>query len=281
LIADRTALIVFQEGTSTMQAPQNFASAQKAQASSANCSNRAAVNELFQNTGALLGSYRSEFRTVTRARHKEAESYIKNLRRSVREMLAEMRQNREEATNSTREQLKGYVEELHETIAGAMHEVDEGLQEISRHRHEAAHELAQTLVEDHDALCEHERRQLEELADSRRKNTRALHSDLCAFKEDLAGAVAQERKHFRQELGLAEPARTKTKAKRARASQPKIREEEPQKKSAPEKTMPRKAKARPAAAATKASPANPMRQAGAKKTAKAMAGARMRKRRIH
>ncbi len=257
-----------------MQAPQNFASAHKAQAAGANCSNRAAVHGIFQNTSALLGSFHAEFLANARERHKETTSYIKNLRQTVQEMLAEMRQNREEATNSTRGQLKDYAEDLHATV-------DEGLQEISRLRHEAAPEFAHMRAEEHDALCENERQQLEELADSRRKNTQALHSELCSFTADLADKVSQERQQFRQELGLAEPARMNKKAKRARASQPQIRVEKPQKQSMPQESMPRKAGASLAAAPAKASPAAATRQAKAKKTVKVMAGARSSKRQAH
>ena len=133
-----------------MQAPQNFASAHRAQAASASYSNRAVVNDIFQNTGAFLDDFRTEFLANARARHKETESYLKNLRRSVQDMLTDMRQNREDATNGTRELLDGYMEDL---------------REVSRLRQQAAHELAQMRAGDHDALCGNARQQLEELAD--------------------------------------------------------------------------------------------------------------------
>jgi len=68
---------------------------------------------------------------------------MRNLRNSVQDMLAEMRQNREEATTGTRERLQEYMEDLHATVAGAMNEADEELREFARLRQEAAHELAQ------------------------------------------------------------------------------------------------------------------------------------------
>jgi hypothetical protein len=281
LIAERTASIVFQEGTTTMQAPQNFASAHRAPAGGAIQSTRAAVQGILHDTDAFLGDFRTAFSKNARARHKEADSLMKNLRRSVQDMLADMRRNREEATNATREQLSDYMADLHASVAGAMHDADEQLREISRLRHEAAPEFAQMRAEDHEALCENERQQLEELADCRRKNTRALHSELCGFKADLEGKVAQERQQFRQELGLAEPVRMKTKAKRARASQPQIREEEPQKKSMPQKSRLRKVTAHSKAPAKQASPAKPAGQAKQKKTVKAAARAPSRKPRVH
>ena len=113
-----------------------------------------------------------------------------------------MRQNREEATNGTRERLQEYMEDLHATVAGAMHEADEELREISRLRQEAAHELAQMRAADHDALCGNGRQQLEELADSRRKTARSLHSELCGFTADLMDQVAQTRKQVPAGAGL-------------------------------------------------------------------------------
>ena len=266
-----------------MQAPQNFSSAHNAPAAGAIYSNRAAVHDIFQNTGALLDSFRTEFLASARTRHKEIKSYMRNLHHSVQDMLAEMRQNREEATNGTRERLQDYMEDLHATVAGAMREADEELREFSRLRQKAAHELALMRAEDHDALCGNGRQQLEELADSRRKTARSLHSELCGFTADLMDQVSQNRKQVRQELGFTgqAPVKAKAKAKRARVSQSQARQEEPQKQSTPRKSMPRKAKTSSAAVATKASPVNAKRQAKAKKTVKAAAGARTHKRRVH
>ena len=264
-----------------MQAPQNFTSAHNAPAAGAIYSNRAAVHDIFQNTGAFLDSFRTEFLASARTRHKETKSYMRNLHHSVQDMLAEMRQNREEATNGTRERLQDYMEDLHATVAGAMREADEELREFSRLRQKAAHELARMRAEDHDALCGNGRQQLEELADSRRETARSLHSELCGFTADLMDQVAQTRKQVRQELGFAGQAPVKAKAKRARASQSQARQEEPQKQSTPRKSMPHKAKTSSAAAATKASPVNAKRQAKAKKTVKAAAGAHTHKRRVH
>jgi hypothetical protein len=210
---------------------------------------------------------------------------MRNLRNSVQDMLAEMRQNREEATNGTRERLQEYMEDLHATVAGAMHEADEELREFARLRQEAAHELAQMRAADHDALCGNGRQQLEELADSRRKTARSLHSELCGFTADLMDQVSQNRKQVRQELGFTwqapVKAKAKAKAKRARVSQSQARQEAPQKQSTPRKSMPRKAKASSAPVATKASPVNAKPQAKAKKTVKAVAGARTHKRPVH
>ena len=116
---------------------------------------------------------------------------------------------------------------------------------------------------------------------SRRKTARSLHGELCGFTADLMDQVAQNRKQVRQELGFTGQAPVKAKAKRARVSQSHARQEEPQKQSTPRKSMPRKAKASSAAVATKASPVNAKRQAKAKKTVKAAAGARTQKRRVH
>lgn len=214
-----------------MQAPQNLASAHNAPAERAIYSNRAAVHDIFQHTGALLDSFRTELLTNTRARHKETEIYMRNLHQSVRDMLNEMRQNRKDTTNCTRKTLQGYMADLRAAVAGARREVDEELREVSRLRQRSAHELAQM-------RAKNARQQLEELADSRRKTARSLHSELCGFTADLTDQVSQTRKKFRQELGFAQPAPVKKKrAKHVKASQPQVHEEEPHK-----KHMPRNAK---------------------------------------
>jgi hypothetical protein len=286
LIAERTASIVFQEGTTTMQAPQNFASAHRAPAGGATQSTRAAVQGIFHETDAFLGGFRTAFSKDARARHKEANGLMKNLRRSVQDMLAAMRRDREEATNATREQLSEYMADLQASVAGAKLDADEQLQEISRLRHEAAREFALIRAEDHDALCGNGRQELERLAEHRRDAARSLHSELDAFAAELETQVAQTRKQFRQELGFEEP-RAKAKPRRMKASKPHARKAEPPKETRAEpqkKSAPRMAKAHskaPKAPAKQAAPAQPARQAKQKKTVKAAARAPSRKHRVH
>ena len=259
-----------------MQAPQNFASAHRAPAGGATQSTRAAVHGIFQDTDALLGGFRAAFLKNAHARHKEADGFMKYLRRSVQDMLADMRQDREEATNATREQLSDYFADLQANVAGAMHEADERLREISRLRHEAAHEFALTRAEDYDALCCNARQELERLAEHRREAARLLHNELDASAAKLETQVAQTRKQFRQELGFEEP--------RMKAGKPHARKAKPQMeaRAAPEKkSMPRKAKAHSKAPAKQASPAKTLRQAKPTKSVKPAGRTPARKRRVH
>lgn len=259
-----------------MQAPKSFASAHRAAAGGNSHSTRAAVYGIFQDTDALLAGFRTEFLANARARHAEIHSYRNHLQQSVQSMLAELREAREDTTNGVRSALKDYMADLHANVAEAMQEANVKLRKISRQRQGAAHEFAQTRTAEVDALKEHGRQQLEELADGRRHATQSLHDELGAFAAELHSRVEQTRGQNRQELGFGEPAPVKAKPRRKEASQPKARKEE-----APEKGAAGKVKARPAAMAARTTSAKAKPQANARKTVKTVAGAQTRKRRAH
>lgn len=235
-----------------MPMPQKFASSHVASIGGASVSTRGAVNEILQSTDMLLDAFHAEFLTKSHAWRREAQDYVKALRRSVQGAMAELQQLREDTANSVRADLENYVLNLHAAVAAR-------LRDMAAARREIAPQWARQRAKARKVLAKCEQQHLEELVSERRRAAQALREELGDFADDLHRDVARFRKHVQRKLGTAELARHRVKPRRPNGHG----------RPSPHQEKHRKPNGGLAAAAPRTSPAKAARQAKAKMTAKA------------
>ncbi len=161
-------------------------------------STRAAVNDIFRTTEALLAGFRQDFHRKSRDRQLSTQAYVNGLRHTVQKKMADLHDVREESAVNIRAQLKDYVEELKAEVAHAQHDARMALKGIAATRAAVAPKLVRQRAKD----CE---RTLDELQKQREHDTTELHGDLKSLVENLREKVVQMRDAIRHDLGVEEP----------------------------------------------------------------------------